>query len=316
MYNQATLLYFRAVSPLHPGSGDGLGYIDRPIQRRSDNDHPKMEGSGIKGVLREAFRHKYPAEDKTDGKISAAFGPKKQDDSRKSAINTQDARILLFPVSSPVGNTLYLTCPSVLNQYKAEHNRNEGFAWDFDIPEIAASDHQTAYCEGGASNNTIQYKGKIMPHRMVLKAETFPEGAEDIPESLATALFPDKNSFYHKFYKHRIVLVHDDVFRFFVKYRTEVITGNKIDPKKGVVDSENGALFTFEYLPVGTVLYTWLEIGPEKREKGMSAGQIRDFMKAGLDQMPFLVMGGRTSVGKGEVAVTMSENSTSKSQPA
>lgn len=314
MYTRSILLFFRAVSPLHPGAGEGLGYIDRPIQRRSDNDHPKMEGSGIKGVLREAFSHRSapgtppPGEATWQNQTDAAFGPSDQDDSRKSAINIQDGRILLFPVSSPVGNTLYLTCPSILQQFKTENERQTGFPWEFETPAI--TDHSQAYCPKGEENQTICFHKKLMPHRLVLIPEPLAEG---LAEKLATFLFPGIQNFYHAFYRDRIVVVHDDVFQFFVKYRTEVVTGNRIDPATGVVAT--GALFTHEYLPVGTVLYTWLETGPEKKDKGLSAEAIYTFMKEGLHQAPYLTLGGRTSVGKGEVALTSVESANRKTPP-
>lgn len=301
MHDQSLLLFMRAVSALHPGSGEGLGYIDRPIQRRSDNQHPKMEGSGVKGVLREAFRKIAPEENGPQGKISALFGPERQDESQKSALTVEDARILLFPVSSPVGNTLYITCPLVLQQFKAEHQRQQGFAWNFMMPQV--DDYNMAYCLDGASNQDICFQEKLMLHRtLCTRIENL---NPDLVDYLSDSLFRETDSFYLDFYRKRIVVVHDDVFAFFVRFRTEVITGNRIDPGTGVVAS--GALFNFEYLPEGSVLYTWLETGPEKKKDGLSAQQVYAFLKNGLSQTPYLIMGGRTTVGKGQVAQTFRE---------
>jgi CRISPR-associated protein Cmr4 len=50
------LLYLTAVSPVHNGSGQGLGAIDNPIMRQRDTNLPIIQGSSIKGVLRTEWK--------------------------------------------------------------------------------------------------------------------------------------------------------------------------------------------------------------------------------------------------------------------
>jgi len=81
---------------LHPGSGSELGIVDLPIQRERHTGYPKIEGSGLKGSLREAIyssnkeieinsqkiKIKYNegnAEKETDY-LSLVFGPKQGDE--------------------------------------------------------------------------------------------------------------------------------------------------------------------------------------------------------------------------------------------
>ena len=46
------LLFLQAISPLHAGTGQGVGAIDLPIAREKATDIPMVPGSTLKGVLR------------------------------------------------------------------------------------------------------------------------------------------------------------------------------------------------------------------------------------------------------------------------
>jgi CRISPR-associated protein Cmr4 len=295
MYDKSKLMFIRATSSLHPGAGDGLGFIDKPIQRQADNQFPKMEGSGIKGVIREAFSN----ESKSD--VIAAFGPIDADDSQKSALNFQDARILFFPVPSAIGNTLYITCPMVLERLKDEVNRSNPNTLNFTRPNLSTKDDCINF--GGDSDSLVCVNKKILLNTYILNPKK-EQTLSNLFTWIADNLF-EKNSYYHTFFKHRMVVVDDALFTFFVKNRTEVITGNRIDPETGVV--KDGALFTYEYLPEGTIFYTFVEAGPErvKGNHGINSDDIMKIFEDGITKHPYLKMGGRTSVGKGEVAVKL-----------
>ena len=56
MYKKSDLLFFEVKTPLHAGSGNDLGVIDLPIQRERHTEYPKIEGSSLKGALREALK--------------------------------------------------------------------------------------------------------------------------------------------------------------------------------------------------------------------------------------------------------------------
>ena len=49
------LLFIHALTPLHPGSGQGVGAIDLPIHRERATNLPVLPGSSIKGCLRDAM---------------------------------------------------------------------------------------------------------------------------------------------------------------------------------------------------------------------------------------------------------------------
>ena len=55
MFQKSIPLFLVCESPLHAGSGSELGIIDLPIQRERHTNFPKIEGSSLKGCIREAF---------------------------------------------------------------------------------------------------------------------------------------------------------------------------------------------------------------------------------------------------------------------
>ena len=55
MFEAASMLYLYVETPLHAGTGRGLGAIDLPIQRERLTDYPIVQASSVKGRLRSAF---------------------------------------------------------------------------------------------------------------------------------------------------------------------------------------------------------------------------------------------------------------------
>ena len=43
--------WIHALTPLHVGSGRGIGFIDLPIMREKATEYPFVPGSAVKGVL-------------------------------------------------------------------------------------------------------------------------------------------------------------------------------------------------------------------------------------------------------------------------
>ena len=53
MFRLAKPFFIRTITPLHAGTGQDLGIVDLPIQRERHTSYPKIEGSGLKGAIRE-----------------------------------------------------------------------------------------------------------------------------------------------------------------------------------------------------------------------------------------------------------------------
>ncbi|GAB6273866.1 MAG: hypothetical protein STSR0004_07290 [Peptococcaceae bacterium] len=131
-------------TPLHMGSGNDLGVIDLPVQREKHTGFPKVEASGLKGCMREAFNSLVLNEEKPrvaaleerfpcvkekrpnkDGEteyhyaLEIVFGPEKGD-LHAGALGFTDARLLLFPVRSALGVFAWITCPGVIVKFIKE----------------------------------------------------------------------------------------------------------------------------------------------------------------------------------------------------
>jgi len=96
MFKVKDLMLIIAETPVHAGSGSELGMVDLPIQRECYTGFPKIEASGLKGCLREAF-DSILGNGRTE--VEIIFGPE-AGEHHAGAMSITDARILLFPVKS------------------------------------------------------------------------------------------------------------------------------------------------------------------------------------------------------------------------
>lgn len=322
MFKEKRVLFLIAETPVHAGSGSGVGIIDLPIQRERCTDFPKIESSGLKGCIREAFESLNPTiqinnntirpKDKikyrVDGKddyISLVFGPEGEE-AHAGAMTITDARILLFPVKSLKGVFAWITCPMVLERFKKEIEfvGIQGFSFsNFKNLE-----------------NTLPKQTNIaISSKVVLEEFTF-EVREDeitskIAEWLANAVFPNDNTydFWRDKLKKDLVILSDDDFKQFVKTSTEVITRTRIDNTTGTVVS--GGLWTEEYLPQDTILYSLLMFTSPRVEKDEQKGifkanspeeeakRVSEFFEKGLP--PVIQIGGNQTIGKGFMRVNI-----------
>jgi len=302
MYKIARPFFMVVETPLHAGSGTELGIIDMPIQRERHTDFPKIEASGLKGCIRKAF------EETTDeDTISLAFGPE-SGDAHAGALGFTDARILLFPVKSMKGVFAWITCPKVLDRF----NRDLELAGEEtkEISEMPKEKTAPNGCQLFVKDNKIvleEYTFKITKDAKDAKGNG---PCSTFAEWLSTNVIPVGNeyNYWREKIKKDIVVLPDDDFRDFVNLSTEVITRTKINNETGTVQS--GALFTEEYLPTETVLYSMALATPifmEKREdKGIFAQNgkaeeelVMEYFTKGLPKV--IQIGGNATIGKGIV---------------
>jgi len=123
-------------------------------------------------------------------------------------------------------------------------------------------------------------------------------GDRPLQNWIADYLFDETSYWYDKAQK-SIVILSDDDFKDFVNLSTEVITRIKIDNATGTV--ANGQLFTEEYLPAESVLYTIVLASPEFSDKTdkMNEGAVMKFFGDTLP--PVVQIGGNATLGKGIV---------------
>lgn len=374
MYKIANPLFLVCETPLHAGSGDSLGVVDLPIQRERHTSFPKIEGSSLKGALRQAFEDlSVPAqsdpenryklidngsgkklqescpqlddvlEDKNDKKgnlltkyqeaIALTFGPEEAGgEGHAGALGFSDARLLLFPVKSMKGVFAWVTCPKVLQQFHRDMSLTELK----DGEAIAHSLTLNALTTPKKPEDVSEGCGLFLKsdsNEIVLEEYTFgienneDEGLAVLLDFLAEKVFPkpeegqlDIYEYWRKKLKTDVVVLTNEDFTDFVNLSTEVITRTKIDNATGTV--EQGALFTEEYLPAESLMYSLVLASPIFKENDTAKGifsisednpcldgcedeesKVMKFFETALPEV--IQIGGNATLGKGLVRAKM-----------
>lgn len=302
MFQQARPLFLTCETPLHAGSGDALGIVDLPIQRERHTSFPKIEASSLKGALRESFEEN---KGRNDAELLKAFGPDESASEHAGALGFTDARLLLFPVKSMKGVFAWITCPKVLTRLSEDLKLSLGL----EITDIASVADGLALSLGSSDNLAFGGGGHfVLEEYTFAKANgTTPQiNGKSLADWLADNLFAN-GSFWHDKAKADILILSDNDFKDFVNLSTEVITRVKIDNETGTVQS--GALFSEEYLPAESVLYSLVLASPEfvKKDEKDKNGEKKNRPEKADAMMNFFVdninsviqLGGNATLGKG-----------------
>jgi CRISPR-associated protein Cmr4 len=315
MYKIAKPLFLYCQSPLHAGSGSDLGIVDLPIQRERHTSFPKIESSSLKGALREAEEYEavikiqdnsaeeafenlvklnrvFGFDDADVGKFSKKKllddgftveknGEKKVYKDFAGAIGFTDARLLLFPIKSMKGVFAWATCERVLKQFESDMKLTGATNLNLGIPTLASVSNSSALIVGD--------------NKVILEEYTFNVDKNGNVDALATTL-ANYVGVSETYLKAKLIILPDDDFKDFVNLSTEVITRTKIDNGTGTVAT--GALFTEEFLPAESVMYSLVMAHDEFRaDSPMPASEVVKFFK---DNLPEIVqIGGNATLGKG-----------------
>ncbi len=288
------LLIIRTLTPTHPGAGASVGAIDLMLQREVTTDFPFIQGSSLKGAVRSYLKNE------PNSVLDNVFGPRnvESSDFRKGSLIISDASLLFYPVRTLKGLYALVTCPEILRRLNMPHVKL--------LPEN--------------SKKLLEWndKEKVLP--LGENVENFKIGDRVYFEDLNFGI--DSNSIDTSWInelpienedKSRIFLVHDDVFQYFVKFATQVMSRNRISYNTGVV--ETGALWTEEHLPPETYLFSYLKDdekkvgkievknGEDETEKEVTAFK---WLKSKIDSQ-VIHLGGDETVGKGFVELKVKE---------
>jgi CRISPR-associated protein Cmr4 len=301
MYTATGVIFFKALSSVHAGAGADLGVVDLPIQRERHTGFPKIESSGVKGCLREAFEG---VEGKPADFIKVAFGPeeKQGNETRHSgAYAFTDAKILLFPVRSARGVFAYATCPLVLERLQTDFGMAK-----LEIPKFPSVKDKVL----------VTGKALVIPgtKKVVLEEYTYEAEEDDDAKILAGKLAEWLKKPGDLYLNENLIILPDDEFKDFVQNATEIITRIRIDNNTGTV--AKGALFTEELLPTETVMYSVAMASaaflPEEEHKDSATiedakGEEAEYLMKKLEEwMPdYLQIGGAATIGKGLVSVSV-----------
>lgn len=240
-----------ALSPLHAGTGQGVGLIDLPIARERTTEHPIVPGSSLKGVLRDAARAQ--AADKVD----AIFG---STEGSASMVRVSDARTLAFPVKSDRGTFAWVTSRYALLRYARDAGEVE-FSAD-QVPGVA--DGKAVAGDGSAVLDGSRVTLDGLPYERVTPSD----GAKNVFGALARAIFPGEdptNKAWRLFFSERVVIVSDDAFTWLTQTATDVRAHVRIDDKTGTV--AKGALWYAETLPPETILAGIVQVGALRKDQ-------------------------------------------------
>ncbi|NMC09667.1 MAG: type III-B CRISPR module RAMP protein Cmr4 [Methanothrix sp.] len=313
-YQPDVTKYFAlALDPIHVGTGDmHLGRVDMSIVREPGTNLPKIPGTSLAGACRTyaAMQEegKFPrcagqgqAKGNYEGHcgnyncpICVTFGfSKGEGGSFQGLAQFSDARLVFFPVHSLAG-PVWVTCPSVLRDLKVDENE--------------PADGQVRVASG------VKQSGRLNLGWLML--------------GLGNALSLDNDKFpgVPPEILNRAVLVSDKMFSHIVNDNLEVRTSVSIDPQTGA--AADGALFTYEALPRGSVLVFEVVISDPKfycisgkvplsdknctqssnqsiEERGPSNGkkQVKETVESGLRLFKTLGIGGMNTRGMGRLCV-------------
>ncbi len=318
MYKTKKTLFLMTETPLHAGSGSDLGIVDLPIQRERHTGFPKIEASSLKGAIRESFEgiDTFELQGKTiqinkkanNKDLYLVFGPE-GDDVHAGAIGFSDARLLLFPVKSMKGVFAWVTCPKALEQFQRDmkisgHGNEEIPQFDFQGNECYTNSKHLVFNDKIALEE-YTFSVKKLPNNFNIEGKDF--GVWLSENIAADTQWTEK-------LKSDIVVLSNDDFSDFVNLSTEVITRTKIDNETGTV--ETGALWTEEYLPAETLMYSmaftsdfFLDNKLEENYKSSKLIEINsdsqselvmNFFGKGLEILNnFIQIGGNSTLGKG-----------------
>lgn len=280
---KTALIFVHALSPLHPGTGQGTGVIDLPIAREKATGLPYLPGSTLKGVLRDHC---------TDPlNCIKIFGPDTDEaDKHAGAAHFSDQRLLLLPIRSLKGTFAWVTSPYVLHRFARDAREalpTAQFALPTALPRPA--DRQVGIAQTGSAVAEGNY---VYLEDLDLEAQ--PDGAVTAwAQWLGPRLFP-QDSAWQQYLTERLCVVHDDVLTFLLDTATEVIARIRLDPKHKTV--AKGGLWYEEALPTETVLAGIVVASTVPRSGATDDGVMQ--VLAGLTGRT-MQLGGKATVGRG-----------------
>lgn len=312
-----------ALDPIHVGTGGArIGRVDLTIVRDPVTQVPKIPGSSLAGVYRTYVamaEHERNPNRRVDGKEwpiypnCAGLGQSKEDRAKNEEEKKYqrghcaepdcpvctvfgfargsgqeggfaglaaftDAHVLLFPVPTRRG-PMWVTCPMALCIIGLE---------------VQGVEENAVYL-GNGSSNQLNLGWLLLPVRAYVEMRT-------IKEKLQNLSIPD-------YIQNRLALVPDRLFAHIVNSNLEVRTSVSINPATDA--AEEGALFSYEALPRGTVL-VWDIIAKNPahfridRRQVMAVSNptdVHDVTKHAHPYLEHLGIGGMGTRGMGRVKV-------------
>lgn len=289
--NPAHLTFVHALSPLHAGTGQGVGVIDLPVAREKATNLPFLPGSTLKGSLRDECENNAIYKSNCE----SVFGKGGDDASSYagSAVFT-DQRLLCLPVRSLLGTFAWATSPFILERFRrdAENIKLTG------LPRKLAATKQS--CIVASRDCEIAADGKVFIEDLDLTVQT-EANADDWANWLAPKIFPAKTQVqtnpWQAFFKNRFCIVSDDAMSFLAETATQITARNSLDDDTKV--TKKGALWYEESLPAETILSGMLVAVHVQASSQMVFETVKS-----LTEKP-VQLGGGLTVGRGICQISL-----------
>lgn len=286
----AKLLFVHALTPLQPGTGQGIGVIDLPVAREAATGLPYLPGSSFKGVLRDRCRH--------DGACIKLFGPSTENASdHAGAVQFTDMRLLLLPVRSLAGTFAWVTSPFVLRRL-ARDCALTGITAPASPPALSGLEKAAVTTSTAlfVSQNQI-----VLEDLLLTKEQTAQlDGDNGWANFLASQIFPGDPG-WQAVLKGRLCVVADDAFSFLLETATEVLARIRLQDDTKTV--EKGGLWYEELLPAETIL-AGLMVAQPVQKTNMTPEEVLAKVE-NLAQPPVFQFGGSATVGRGLCRLVM-----------
>jgi CRISPR-associated protein Cmr4 len=291
---QAKLTFVHALSPLHAGTGQGVGVIDLPIAREKATGIPYLPGSSLKGTLRDLC---------TDPKKLDVFGPETANASDYAgSAQFSDQRLLLLPIRSLFGTFAWVTSPFLLQRFRREAAETALTPPPpAQLPQL--SGEQAGVAEAGSAIKSGEgAQTKVVLEDLDLTAAPL-AALTQWGNWLGQQVFPGSASEeWRKLLTARFCVVPDDALNFLLDTATEVTARIKLLGDKKTV--QKGGLWYEEALPAETIL-SGLLVATEIKQNGQPRISTPDIFRVvrgtiiNNDRPRPVQLGGKATTGKG-----------------
>lgn len=246
----AHLYFIHAISPLHAGTGEGLGAINLPTARERITGFPYLPGSSVKGVLRERAELEWGHNDR---KVIGTFGPN-QDNAgdARGGIAITDANLLALPVRSLLGGFGWVTCPYILKRLERDA-REAGLTDSIAVafPTNKGNPPPDAYVTEPSVLRGSKGNSPLYLDELEIREVESSSGVTKTATWIAQHVWQSEAD--RDYFCQRFTVINDRFFALLVNISLEIRNRVKIDRDTGTA-AKSGP-WTEEHMPTETVLF-------------------------------------------------------------
>lgn len=279
---KAKLLFLQALSPIHAGTGQGVGAVDQPIAREKATGIPIVPGSSLKGVLRTNCE---------DGDLKIrVFGPETENAGEYAgSVQFSDLRLLFLPVRSLSGTFAWVTSPLLLRRFQRDCDiAKTPFAAE--IPAV----NEEVMCLVPSDDSKLKMVIELQENQVVLEdlrlTSQIDAALKTLTDWLKVFLF-GSDAPWQTLFAERVCVVHDDVLSFLLDTATEITARIRLKEQEKTV--KQGALWYEEALPAESILSGLMVVQEIKAGEAEVVSAIKNLAGTPLQ------VGGSATVGRG-----------------